>query len=127
MQGSAPNDQQQQHNVMHSRPVMTQPEEPMLPATLRLQAHSMMQSAGPAAPQPPSQQWGAEELRQLLDILGEAAVSEGQQQGVLPPQGPAGLQLQQPPLCHIVLGGPHHADSRLEHANNATGSLTAAT
>jgi hypothetical protein len=136
---------EQQHHMMHRQqmpvlssqqqpqhpPIMSQ--EPMLPAPQHMQpqynmmqAQSGMQRMVPAPgsappPQPHShQQWAAEDLKQLLDILGEAAVNEGQHghHDALQPHlaGPALYHMDHPVVDH-----------KLEHVNNVTGSMAAAT
>lgn len=140
MQG--PDPQQQQHMMYRQHmPVLSQqqppaphlmPQEPLPPQHIQPQQqqqlmrpmHADMQAPaahhqGFAAPPPshPPTSWNAEDLRQLLDILhADGAGAEGQ----VPVLGPP------PALYHI----PHHPvvdECKLEHANNVTGSLTAAT
>lgn len=144
MQG---HEQQQQQHMMHRQqmPVLSQqqqppaphllPQEPLLPAQqLQVQQHMLrtqhadMQGPQPHVYPPPAHPsnttWNAanaEQWRQLLDVLQDGAGAELQAQ-VLPPP-PA---LQAAGLCHIET---HHVtdEIKLEHANNVTGSLTAAT
>jgi hypothetical protein len=142
MQG--PDQQQQQHMMYRQHmPVLSQqqqpaphlmPQEPLAPQHIQQQQqqqqmmramHADMQAPpahhqqGFAAPPPshPPTSWNAEDLRQLLDIL---HADGGGAEGQVPVLGPP------PALYHI----PHHPavdECKLEHANNVTGSLTAAT
>jgi hypothetical protein len=134
---------EQQQHMMHRQqmPVLSQqqppvthllPQDPMLPPQ-SMQPNYMMrpQHADMPGPQPPacassSQpniQWTSDGFRQLLDLLHQDGTrpQEQQQQVLAHPQ-----PLQSSGSCLTALH-PVADETKLEQANNVTGSLTAAT
>lgn len=119
---------------------------PPAPAHLQQQQQMPPMLAQPQQPQqqqqggmyqgPQQQQWGAEELRQLLELLGETVGSNEGAQGMVPHQprpqhnqqavlaalAPASRQ-----VCHLDYQPSTSDEEVVEQANNGTGRLLAAT